>query len=206
MLSDIAGGTKTVDHVAILIIGSDLEPLLAVPKIGRGTGQEQCDACVCSLEKRKLKLLVSRLVFDTTASNTGLKTGACMLIEKALGKQIISIACRHHVFEIMLSDVFAVSLGCTSGPVVGLFKRFKNAWHSIKANEFRPASADLFAGMPDTLREEVTLFYANVIQGQFPRQDYKELLQLCHLFLGGLGVQQYCVGAPGAMHVRWRKR
>jgi hypothetical protein len=53
-----------------------MEQLLAVPKIGRGTGQEQCNACLRALDDWHLKPFVQGLVFDTTASNTGLKMGA----------------------------------------------------------------------------------------------------------------------------------
>ena len=69
--------------------------------------------------------MVQGLVFDTTASNTGLKMGACTLIEKALEIELVWIACRHHVCEVMLADVFSVTLGTTSGPEIGLFKRFQ---------------------------------------------------------------------------------
>ena len=62
------------------------------------------------------------LVFDTTASNTGLRKGACILIEKAIDKELIWIACGHHIFEIMLSDVFKVAVGTSSGPDIGFFQ------------------------------------------------------------------------------------
>jgi len=67
------------------------------------------------------------LVYFTPASNIGLTKGACSLIEKALkDKELIWIACRHHKFEIMLSDIFIVALGTTSGPDIVLFKRFQS--------------------------------------------------------------------------------
>ena len=50
LLPDITGSKELVDRVAVLVTGGDLEQLLAVPKIGRGTGQEQCDACLRALD------------------------------------------------------------------------------------------------------------------------------------------------------------
>ena len=50
LLPDITDSKELVDRVAVLVTGGDLEQLLAVPKIGRGTGQEQCDACLRALD------------------------------------------------------------------------------------------------------------------------------------------------------------
>ena len=81
LLPDIAGGFELV---AILVTGGQTGQLLAVPKISRGTGKEQSRACIQTLDDWQLKALVHGLVFDTTASNTGLNLGACTLIEKAV--------------------------------------------------------------------------------------------------------------------------
>ena len=111
LLPDIAGSKTLVDRVAILVTSGKTEQLLAVPKIGRGTGEEQSNACVRALEDWQIAPMVEGIVFDTTAANTGLKIRACTLLEKALGKELIWIACRHRVFEVMLSNVCSVHLG-----------------------------------------------------------------------------------------------
>ena len=117
LLPDIAGSKKVVDCVAIIVTGGDVEQLLAVPKICHGTGEEQCNPCLHTLADWKIKHLVHRLVFDTTASNTGLHMGAYTLIE-ALKKELVWIACHHHVFEVILTYVSSVTLCPTSGPEV----------------------------------------------------------------------------------------
>ena len=68
---------------ARLLISSGEEMLLGVPKIGRGTGKEQAEACLATLDQCSLRQNVVGLVFDTTASNTGLKNGACTFIEQS---------------------------------------------------------------------------------------------------------------------------
>ena len=85
------------------------------------------------------KALVHGLVFDATASSTGLQMGACTLIEKALEKELVCIACRYHVFEVMLTSVSSVALSSTSGPEVGVFKLFQNTRSFINKTDFRPA-------------------------------------------------------------------
>lgn len=80
LLSDIVGGTEKVDRVAILVTGDGVERLLGVPKILRGTGQEQATVCLNNLDDWNLRKNVRALVFDTTAANTGLKSGACAIL------------------------------------------------------------------------------------------------------------------------------
>ena len=113
LLPDISGSKEVVDRVAILVTSGHVEQLLAVPKIDRSTGEEQCNACLGALDDWKLRSQVQGLVFDTTSSNTGIHLGACTLIEKTLKHELIWIACRHHIFEVMLSDVFSATVATT---------------------------------------------------------------------------------------------
>jgi hypothetical protein len=130
--------------------------------------------------------------------------GACTLLEKALDKELVWIACRHHVFEVMLSSVFSVTVGATGGPEAGLFKRFQKMWPYIDKTNFESAGDDLFLGMPGGLRQELTVFYAEATKSKSPREDYRELLQLCYVFLGGTSHGETCLRAPGVMHnARW---
>ena len=136
-----------MDSIAILVTGGDIVQLLAVPKIGRGTVMEQCNACLSTLTDWEFKPFVQGLVFDTTASNTGLKIDACILLEKALWKELVWIARRHHVFEVILSAVFSAALGTASGvsgPEVPLFKRFRSQWGFINNVDFQPAAKSCF--------------------------------------------------------------
>ena len=40
------------------------------------------------------------IVFDTTASNIGIRAGCSTLLEKELGHAVLWLACRHHVYEL----------------------------------------------------------------------------------------------------------
>ena len=138
LLLDIAGGQETVDRIAVLVTGNGTEKLLAVPKIEKGTGSEQAAACISVLVQWKLRDAVHGLVFDTTASNTGIHMGACVIIEKALGRELVNIACRHHIMEVILGSAFTAVFGEKGGPKVGLFKRFQKKWPSIRQTDFMP--------------------------------------------------------------------
>lgn len=210
LLPDIAGtgAKKTVDRIAVIVTGNGIEKLLAVPKIGRGTGEEQAAACLKVLDDWNIKEQVQGLVFDTTSSNTGIHRGACVLIEKTIGHELVNIGCRHHVLEVVLSSVFTAVFGGTGGPEVALFKRFQKKWPYIRQTEYSPAKDEIFNEDTETLRKEMVIFYTKAIGHQQPREDYLELLRLCLVFLGGNSLKMdFQFRTPGAMHhARWMSK
>lgn len=70
--------------------------------------------------------------FDTTAANTGYKSGACVLLEQKMEKKnYYNLPCRHHIFEIVISGVFESVFGNSTGPIISKFENFqKNLGHS----------------------------------------------------------------------------
>ena len=49
---------------------------------------------------------------------------------------MLHLACRHHIFEIVLAEVFDKCLGPSSGPEILLFGRFKKCWSEIDQEKF----------------------------------------------------------------------
>ena len=188
--------------------GKLLPDIAGAKEIGRGTEEEQADACLKVLDAWNIREHVQGLVFDTTSSNTGIHRGACVLIEEAIGHELLNIGCRHHVLEVVLSSVFTAVFGGTSGPEVGLFKRFQKKWPYIRQTEYSPAKDEIFNENTETLRKEMVAFYTKAIEHQQPRDDYLELLRLCLVFLGGSSLKMdFQFRAPGAMHhARWMSK
>lgn len=208
MLPDIGGGKQTVDRIAVLVTGNGIEQLLAVPKIESGTGEEQAVACLKVLDDWNIRHKVRGLVFDTTSSNTGIHRGACVIIEKAIGHELVNIACRHHIMEVILSSVFTALFGGTGAPEVGMFKRFQKNWSYIQQAQYSTAEDEIFDAETENLRREMIIFYTDAIKYKQPREDYLELLRLCLLFLGGTsGLNNETFRAPGPMHhARWMSK
>src|SRR6218665_1295923 len=77
------------------------------------------------------------MCFDTTASNTGRRNGACVLLEQKLEKDL-HLACRHHILELVLACVFSefVLRAGSSGPNVAIFKRFQQFWTSVDRKSY----------------------------------------------------------------------
>lgn len=128
-LPDIDGSKAKVDRIAVLVTGNGQEKLLGIPKIGN--------------QRWNLASQIKGLVFDTTASNTGLHSGACIKIEEAIGTKLVWIACRHHVMEIILSSVFSCTFFPTGGPQTAL-NRFQKKWSTINKDVYVAATDKLF--------------------------------------------------------------
>jgi len=106
--------------------------LLAVPQLSSGSGEAQVAAVHSVLQGWNLTDHVRFMSFDTTASNTGNKTGACVLLEQKINKPLLALACRHHIHELITAKVFETVIENSSGPQVQLFQRFVTAWNTKK--------------------------------------------------------------------------
>lgn len=117
------------------------------------------------------------MCFDTTAANTEHRVGACILIEQKMKKDLLWLACRHHMIEIILQAVFELLFGTSYGPDVGIFKRFENQWNFIDKSNFLTFSSD--PALSERISVDETIeFLLKQMQLFQPIDDYKELLQL----------------------------
>ena len=68
--------------------------------------------------------------FDTTSSNTG-------VLQQLLGRQILWVACRHHILELVLKAVQTELFGDTVGPEESFFKFMKPSWTTLDLTDIR---------------------------------------------------------------------
>jgi len=198
-------GHDTVDRLAVILSGEGIMKLLSVPQLTSGSGEAQADAVYNALLEWNVTDRVQCMSFDTTSSNTGNKSGACVLLEHKLGRSILSLACRHHIHELIIAKVFEVLLEtASSGPQIRLFQRFSSAWDTINAAAYENGIDDqILAADLMTVKDEVIAFLKMQLQTYQPRDDYKELIQLALKFLGDTSISSN-VHRPGAYHrARW---
>ena len=79
ILPDITGREK-VDRLPILVSGNGNEQLISVPKLPSGTGKAIAEAVVAAVQEWGIENKIGAMCFDTTATNTGYKSGACELV------------------------------------------------------------------------------------------------------------------------------
>ena len=87
-----------------------------------------------------------------SASNTGLKSGACTFMEHSLDHEMAWVACRHHIMELVLASIFQALFGPTGGPDVALFKSFQTTWPYIDQSAYETASDDMFDSCTKPIR------------------------------------------------------
>lgn len=174
-----------VNRLSISVTGGGAEKLLEIVKCESGKGEEEAEHVFAVLKKWTLIDRVKAMCFDTTASNTGVHTGACVLLEKKMKKKLHYFACRHHVLELTPTAIYEKIYEATSGPDPQLFKQFQYAWSSIDKTKF-------VSGMDDPemkpflmqIRKDTVKFCKDQLLNFQPRDDYKEILELPLLILG----------------------
>ena len=169
--------------------GTVVQKLLGVPEIPDGTGSSQEFTVSNLLTEWNLTSNIIGVVFDTTASNTGQWRGACALIETFLEKPVLWLACCHHMAERDIKHVVQTATGDTKKPGVKLFKRLKSSWHDLKPNiDYQNLNKFDWNSCGDWLREEAEEVLLWALERHkdktFPRDDYRELLELLITWLG----------------------
>lgn len=155
-----------IDRLPVLIVGINIDVLLGVPKLSSGTAEKQLDAIFKLLEKNKVCENIVGMCFDTTATNTGIKGGTCLLLEKKLGRKLLHLACRHHIAELFLRAAYEEFMGTTTGPDVGIFKVFRSAWNDIDKNNYKSGISDSIVAKKLKSKDikELTAFADNILK------------------------------------------
>lgn len=196
------------ERLPIVITYGDCEKIIAVPKLKNSSGKEQALAVHNGLVDWNVEDKVQFLCFDTTASNTGRFNGACVLLEQKMNRELFYLPCRHHIYELVLRSVFEAKI-CQSvnSPNIPLFEQFKENWKNINCNNIE--NGRKWIGKYSTTAEisELLIFFKEKLAENGIRSDYRELIELSILFLGGDVEKKLKIHPPGAMHqARWMAR
>lgn len=205
---NVALRKKKVDRIAITVTSNKKSKLLGIPKIENGTGLRMAESVFDEITKWELTNVVG-MCTDTTNSNTGWKMGACTRLQRDfLKEELIYFPCRHHVFEVVLAEVFAASFGISTGPDIKMFQEFRENWtilnlesevHGLPDTAF---SSTFLKQMKTETIECIQKFLSDE-SSYIPRGDYRELCDLTLLILG-VKNYNYRFRVPGALHhARW---
>lgn len=196
---------KLVDRMAIIVSGDGVMKLLAVPVIGRGTGKAQADSIYETLEEWNLTDRVKFMSFDTTASNTGIRSGACTLLEERIGRSLVGLACRHHIHELIIAKVYDCLFEPSTGPNIKMFQKFRESFATMEQTKFDSSLIDKeLSVILIPYKKDLVSFIHMQLECFQKRDDYKELLILTLLFLGETPKHKFKILAPGALHrARW---
>ena len=153
---NIAGSDKNIDYLGIVMSGNPHMTegkVIEVEEISSSTGKDQAEAVLKAVEDGGAKNFVHALLFDTTASNTGVKKGAAILIMKELGRPLLFLECRHHVSELLLKQAWYSLFEDCSGPDNSDFGAFANVWKYLHKDQVQ--TLYILPGIEQSLKEEV---------------------------------------------------
>ena len=128
------------------------------------------------------------LVFDTTSSNTGSESGAAKFIEEAVGHPILYNACRLHVSELHIMKAVQTVTGSTKDPGVSLFRCLKKEWNELEIdleNLVKMRIEELEHNLQSEAKSVLQWATDHLKEGTWPRDDYREMLELLIVSLGG---------------------
>lgn len=190
--------------------------LLGVPSYKPGTDRKSGDIIseltVNLLQEWHCQNSIVNMVFDTTASNTGHISAACVKIQESLDRALLWSGCRHHVGEVILTQVFNdLQIEASRSPEVAIFSRFRKNFELLPHatdQPLRKLDPSSFSEAATTLVETWRDETLQCLQPQrnLKRDDYLEFVELCCLFLGN-DHQTAKFKKPGALHkARWMSK
>ena len=168
-------GSRKEERFPILVSGKYGSKLLGVPSLGvslKGIyGETAATSIVHHLELWKCDKSVYGMVFDTTNSNSGRLNGVCICLERKLKRPLLWLACRHHVGETLIRNVWkGCNIETSAAPSTLLFKKFHDIWDDIKSTE---SSFYLPSTAPSSV---VADFLKYRLKSKQLRDDYKEII------------------------------
>ena len=198
-------GTSKEKRLSVSVSGKE-NKVLGVPSLGKKSlrniyGKRVCEEVTKLLKDWNCVNNIYGMVFDTTSSNTGRLSGACVTFQKYIGKPIFWLACRHHVLEILIDKVFScLKIERSKTPEIEVFKTFKNRWNEIWEN-FDGEIVNL------GVTSEILQKYQSLQKLSLLRDDYKELVKLALIYIGIEPSRGITLQRPGAISkARWMSK
>lgn len=201
------------ERVTILVGDQKEVKLLGTPQYAKTPNQKAgsltSDLTVALLEQWNCKDEVVNMVFDTTATNTGHLSGACIRIQKGLNRALLWSACRHHIGETVLTHVFHdLGIEKSSSPNVSMFKWYQAHFQELPQETSQEGKFDI-TKCPQKGHAFLTELREGAKQtagSRQAREDYEEFRQLSIAFLES-EAPEVKFRRPGAMHkARWMSK
>ena len=194
-----------MERISVSVSGENVAQFLGAPKAKSGTALDVSAAVMEVCEDSDWEVLDSiiGLCYDTTSVNTGHKNGAAIVLEGKMGKDLLQFPCRHHIFEVILSEAYYVCFGKSKEPDLTFFKDFKKSWGKFNKNNIY---------YPKLLNEKDATCLANFVRSMLnldkqPRDDYLEFLHLVLIHCDCNFTNSYVFKKPGCLsNARWMNK
>jgi len=102
---------QTEERLTVLVGDTLQMKLLGVPSYKKATDQTTgsliADLTMKLMTEWQCSDRIVNMTFDTTSSNTGHLSAACIAIQDKLQRSVLWSGCRHHIGEVLISHVFS---------------------------------------------------------------------------------------------------
>ena len=198
------------DRLPVLVSSRSGFKLLGAPalpvKSTEATGDLIGDVTYKLLSEWSCTSDICSMVFDTTNSNTGQLSAACIQIQDRLNKALLWAGCRKHIGEVVLRHVWDdLKIEASKSPNITLFQKFRDSYKAIPYSDTSLYKIFNQTRTPQILKDmiaDVTSVLQNIKKADVYRDDYQELINLTVTYLGVN--EEYTFLKPGAVHrARW---
>ena len=199
------GSHENINRQAIVInnIGEEkFERVIGAPASVNGTGRAEAEAVKEVLQKFCIQCEICSISFDTTATNTSADIGCVLILEQYIGRPVLWCACRHHCYELQAKQANLVLFGKTTGVGVETFHKLARDWAKldVSLDHLTTIDRNCMPGWMLHLTDEVLEWGLKALEeNKYYRSDYKELLELTVVYLGG-SVKGFRFRLPGPDH------
>ncbi|XP_065679805.1 uncharacterized protein LOC136094125 [Hydra vulgaris] len=203
--------TVSVERIAVSVTSPDMDDtddiLLGVVQAPSSKGNDQAEAILNLLEYYDIVDQIFSVCCDTTASNTGIHSGAVVILSSILNIPLIWFLCRRHMLEIHISHFMEALTGeKTKGPRKGLYVKLQNNWCFFKKEvdkmidlvRFDWSQLQVESPLYEIAKKALEFGKEALASKTFVRNDYRKLCELFVFYLGE--VPGLCFHQPGACH------
>ena len=206
VVKEVMGSVGSVEYLAVVLSGAPnmVEgKMLEVEEISDGTGKTQCDTTLAVLKACKATDSVRALVFDTTASNSGVRKGAASRLMQELDRPLMWFECRHHMAELFIKPTWILLFGVDNSPEWSDFGLFQKMAPYIRKEEMILLTVS--PGLEQDLKEKSVELLTKLLKEpnkkkQFPTDSYRQMVELTLAVLGAEVPGGFKFRKPGAFH------
>ena len=189
-------------------MGDSDDILLGVVQAASSKGSDQGDVILNLVEYYDIVDQIFAVCCDTTSSNTGVFSGAIVLLSTILDTPLLWFLCRRHMLEVHISHFMEALTGeKTKAPRRGLYVKLQKVWPTVKNEidkleelvKFNWKTLQVGSPLYELASEALQFGKRALTLETFPRGDYKKLCELFVFYLGG-DVPGFHFHQPGACH------
>lgn len=126
----------TTHRLAIVWYSNKTHNILAMVAISDKTAESQAVAINETCENFSIENhQIVGLACDNENTNVGIHGGTCILLERALNKSLLRLMCRHHIYEIIIKDVYH-NLFDSDTPNNLFYSILKEEWANLRERNF----------------------------------------------------------------------